>query len=159
MKHDDCRRTKEFRYPGQNLAKFCNSVYWFDDRDVTEWAMNAWFEEYKDLPPKYVGAYGKGSAPRDQVGHFTQLIRDKAFAVGCAIIRSITIVNGKNMRCHYIACNYAVTNINGWPVYDIGPMGVNCKTGMNPKYPGLCSEHEDYYDDTILFKRRENTSS
>lgn len=27
-------------------------------------------------------------------------------------------------------------------VYEIGRMGSKCQTGMNPKYPGLCSKNE-----------------
>lgn len=44
----------------------------------------------------------------------------------------------------FVICDYSVSNIDGDPVYVPGPTASQCKTGTNPKYPGLCSENEEY---------------
>lgn len=43
-----------------------------------------------------------------------------------------------------IACNYAVANLDTYPIYEDGPMASDCKSGTNSKYPALCSENEMY---------------
>lgn len=151
MQHDQCRRTQHYVYAGQNLAMSCSSPNYQNVENVIDTAIKNWFDEYKNLPPQWINAYGKGAQPRGQVGHFTQVARDKAFTVGCSIVKSISSMSGRDWNCYYIACNYATTNMVGLPVYETGPMGRKCKTGMNHNYAGLCSERESYYDDKQLF--------
>lgn len=43
-----------------------------------------------------------------------------------------------------MACNYAVSNIRGVPIYEEGEPASECKSGINPYYPGLCSANEIY---------------
>lgn len=43
-----------------------------------------------------------------------------------------------------VACDYSCTNLIGAPIYKAGQTASECKTGTNPKYPGLCSESEKY---------------
>ncbi|XP_055308103.1 venom allergen 3-like [Sitodiplosis mosellana] len=150
MKHDQCRRTKHFVYAGQNLASGCQSPTYGDLHAAIEGTMKSWYDEYSNLPAQWLNSYGNGPQPQGQVGHFTQVVRDKAFAMGCAIVKSISH-DGGLWNCYYIACNYATTNMIGAPVYEIGEMGKKCRSGMNSNYPGLCSEREDYYDDKVLF--------
>lgn len=75
---------------------------------------------------------------RTQVGHFTQVVRDEAHAVGCAASRYTQ--GGWNTVL--VACNYSNTNMIGQSIYKAGRTASGCKTGRNPKYPGLCSESE-----------------
>ena len=150
MQHDQCRRTQHFVYAGQNLYNQCSSPTYASVSKVVEGSMKSWYEEYPNLPAQWLNSYGKGPQPRGQVGHFTQLVRDKAFAMGCGIVKSISH-NGGTWNCYYIACNYATTNMMGSPVYEVGQMDSKCKSGMNPNYPGLCSQRENYYDDKVLF--------
>lgn len=76
------------------------------------------------------------------MGHFTQLVRDEAYKVGCSFSRYTD--KQTNMPYTLMACNYAVSNIIGVPIYEEGPTASGCKTGTNPNYPGLCSENETY---------------
>lgn len=153
MKHDNCRKTKNFLYAGQNLATRCRTPTYQSVQNVVESSMNGWFDEYKLLPAQYLNSYGHGPQPHGMVGHFTQMVRDKAFAVGCAIVKSISYKDRTNWNCYYVACNYATTNMIGNPVYEVGQMAKKCRSGMNKKYPGLCSAKENYYDDKVLFHR------
>lgn len=52
--------------------------------------------------------------------------------------------NENGVRTALIACNYAVANIESWPIYDDGPTASDCQSGTNPEYPGLCSVDEVY---------------
>lgn len=130
-----CCRTQRFVYVGQNLAKSCADLYYENTEDIIINSLYAWSNEHKN-----------GPQPRSKITHFTQMVRDKAFAVGCAIIKSslITTKNATHWYCHYLACNYATGNAYDLTIYEVGPMGEKCKSGKNPNYLGLCSEHENY---------------
>lgn len=82
------------------------------------------------------------------IGHFTQIVMDQSYKMGCAI----TKYNEGGDRKSLIACNYAVSNVKGMPIYEIGPTASECKTGTNPDYPGLCSPDEKY-DQGILWQQ------
>lgn len=75
------------------------------------------------------------------VGHFTQMVKDKSIAIGCAMSKQPKL---KIFTEIFFICNYSVINIVGDPVYIAGPTASQCKTGTNPKYPGLCSTNEKY---------------
>lgn len=80
-------------------------------------------------------------------GHFTQIARDVSFKVGCSI--SQYLKPGDWYTTYYV-CDYAVTNVVGGQIYEEGPTASKCKTGTNPKYPGLCSENEKYDDSSYI---------
>lgn len=42
-----------------------------------------------------------------------------------------------------ISCDYSSGNIVNFLVYSGGKAASKCTTGINPKYPGLCSEKEN----------------
>lgn len=73
---------------------------------------------------------------RNQIGHFTQLVKDNAYAIGCSIVKFDEI----DARTAMMACNYAVSNIRGCPIYDAGPTASGCQTGT--KFPELCGVDE-----------------
>lgn len=77
---------------------------------------------------------------RRKIGHFTQVVRDIAYDVGCALAK----YKIKGYFFSYFVCNYAVTNMQDDPIYDAGETASACTSGTNPKYPGLCSENETY---------------
>lgn len=77
---------------------------------------------------------------KKQIGHFTQVVTDDAFAVGCAAVK----YNEGSDISIILTCNYSRTNLDGAKVYVSGPTASDCKTGTNSKYPGLCSENEKY---------------
>lgn len=53
------------------------------------------------------------------VGHFTQLVTDDAFAVGCACIQT----NVGQVYEYLLACDYSRINILDGKVYESGPTG------------------------------------
>lgn len=53
------------------------------------------------------------------IGHFTQLVKDDAFAVGCACTQTHV---GQKYE-YLLACDYSVTNIQNDKVYKSGPTG------------------------------------
>lgn len=73
-------------------------------------------------------------------GHFTQIVRDQAYEVGCAI----TKFKQSGFFMSYVVCNYAVTNMGNEPIYAAGATASGCTTGTNSQYPGLCSENEKF---------------
>lgn len=82
------------------------------------------------------------------IGHYTQIVRDEAFAVGCAIVQF------KEPKWHVTlyGCDYTLTNINGYPIYETSSKTASkCKT-VNPTLPGLCSTKE-IYDNDMFYNR------
>lgn len=79
-----------------------------------------------------------------QNGHFTQIARDQSYKVGCSISQYVEQRGGTTWYTVYYVCNYAVTNISNYPIYEKGAPASKCKTGPNAKYPGLCSVNEKY---------------
>lgn len=73
------------------------------------------------------------------VGHFTQVVKDDSFKVGCSIAKYSEPRGGKKSL---MACNYAVANLQDHPIYQEGETASGCTSGINPTYPGLCSENE-----------------
>lgn len=65
---------------------------------------------------------------------FAQMILSEASAVGCAIANKQDSV--------YMSCTFDKEPTKGSSVYEYGPTGSKCQTGMNPKYPGLCNVNE-----------------
>jgi hypothetical protein len=48
-----------------------------------------------------------------------------------------------NLKTSLLICNYSFTNIFGEAIYDVGPTGSKCTSGMNKNYDGLCSVNEE----------------
>lgn len=75
------------------------------------------------------------------VGHFTQVVKDDSFKVGCSIAKYSEPSGGKKSL---MACNYGVGNLQDHPIYQEGETASGCTSGTNPEYSGLCSENEMY---------------
>lgn len=78
------------------------------------------------------------------IGHFTTMISDDVYAVGCAAVQFDTVINNVDFTSTYYVCDYSRASVYGWPVYKAGPTASECKTGTNPKFPALCSVNENY---------------
>lgn len=98
------------------------------------------------------------------MGHFTQLVRDEAYAVGCALAqfkngRWFTTLFAWFVFEHLFSLNflhklrlftrlysdYTLTNIQDNPIYEKSTKPASkCKTGVNKEYRGLCSTKEIY---------------
>ncbi|XP_055390550.1 venom allergen 5-like [Condylostylus longicornis] len=129
--HDDCRKTNNFPYAGQNIAI---AQKWNTDidtkADIKE-MMDDWFSEYKDCDMSFIDNYHKTTL---DIGHFTQMVKDKAVQVGCAA--SSYVENGWNTLL--LVCNYAYTNMLDEPTYVAGSPGTACRR-RSKKYPALCA--------------------
>lgn len=79
-----------------------------------------------------------------EIGHFVQMVMEAAYAVGCAQTKFISKVDGVDKHTVLTVCNYATIPILGGSIYTAGESASGCKTGKNPKYPGLCNEREKY---------------
>lgn len=74
------------------------------------------------------------------IGHFTQLVRGNSTAVGCGA----TCYQKDGFNYFLMACNYAVGNVGGCPVYlTSNTSGSSCKTGTDSKYKALCTDKEN----------------
>ncbi|EAT48176.1 AAEL000793-PA [Aedes aegypti] len=135
--HDKCRNTREFKFAGQNLAITAFAGYNFQAADRAENFTQEWFNEHKDCPKSYVDSYPMShSGP--QIGHFTQMVNDRAWKMGCSMVH---YKNGRVIK-YYLVCNYSMTNMIEEPIYTRGSAGSKCQTGQNPQYRGLCSPRE-----------------
>lgn len=137
MQHDACRSTDEFRLAGQNLA--IRST--FGDPETLEVfiekVITDWYDESKNAQQSDIDNCCK-SASGKTIGHFTQLVTDRATKVGCAITR----YSEGTWTNTLIACNYAFTNLNRAKVYTSGAPASSCTLGPNPDYPALCNIKE-----------------
>lgn len=141
MENDQCHRTKKFLYAGQNLAILCKREIRTPEEAI-RLAIQGWWDEYKNITSIDAKNNYQSIRSSAQFGKFTQMARDKAFAMGCAII-SIHY-----FQCYLIVCNYAITNLGDASVYNVGPIRSKCKT-QSEKYPGLCGGNENYTNHTI----------
>lgn len=72
------------------------------------------------------------------IGHFTQVVTDRAIQVGCAV----ALYTDKDWKTSLMACNYALTNMIGQKVYITGTTASGCSSGVNPDFPALCKDIE-----------------
>lgn len=132
IKHDQCRATSQFPYAGQNLGVRSNTADYEDKSSVIKNVINAWYDEIKDAKSSNIA---KCCGPAHKIGHFTQVVRDEAVSVGCAISKYAD----KKWKNLLMACNYSITNMVSQPVYAAGSPASGCSTGGNGKYTSLCN--------------------
>lgn len=137
MTHDECRSTKDFKYAGQNLAYRANSGAFEPMSSLIEKNVKGWYDEVEfaaqsDIDECCTSKSGK------TIGHFTQLVTDRAIQVGCAVAR---YTDGK-WKTSLMACNYAFTNMIGQRVYISGESASGCTSGTNSDFPALCKASE-----------------
>ncbi|ETN67785.1 venom allergen [Anopheles darlingi] len=141
FEHDECRSTVRFLHAGQNLAT--GSFYLEQDifRIVRNLTM-LWYAEYVDAVQEVLDHYTREYMAT--IGHFTQMISDRSASFGCGIVLYPQKLGDFVFKQVLYACNYAITNIVGQPVYRRGTVPASgCVTGPNPAYPGLCSDAEN----------------
>lgn len=137
MKHDSCRSTSEFKHAGQNLAYRANSGAFEHVEPLIENVVKGWFKEvsHAALPDMEKCCNSRSGKT---IGHFTQLITDRATQVGCAIVK----YTEKEWKTSLVCCNYAFSNMVGSKVYVMGKTASGCNSGVNPDYPALCGLSE-----------------
>ncbi|XP_037818674.1 antigen 5 like allergen Cul n 1-like [Lucilia sericata] len=141
MQHDKCRNTDAFKYSGQNLV-WVSYYDYPNDAERLKLYVDIWFSEVKNSNRTIMASYPIGyKGP--MIGHFTVMMADRNIRLGCAA--STYAVTGVSYKVYLLACNYATTNVLGFPIYVSSKKpGECCATGHNPKYPNLCSVSEEY---------------
>lgn len=71
------------------------------------------------------------------IGHYTQIVQQNAYQVGCGLIYWHT-----GEQTSMFVCDYAITNMIDQPVYKIGKTASECTSGTNSNYLGLCAPNE-----------------
>lgn len=137
MKHDACRSTSEYKFAGQNLAYRANSGAFEPLQILIEKVIQGWYDEVNNAAQSDIEKCCE-TASGKTVGHFTQIVTDRAVQVGCAIAR----YTEKKWKTSLMACNYAFTNLSGAKVYIAGKSASGCQTGTNADFPALCSSSE-----------------
>ncbi|XP_049283913.1 antigen 5 like allergen Cul n 1-like [Anopheles funestus] len=138
--HDYCRNTKLFPLVGQNIA--ANSFYGMEvtPLDTMTELLHSWYGENENANQDYIDSYPLlGQDPPKDIGHFTQIVMDKATAVGCAMIQYTQNEQGHDWVHQNYVCNYSNSIARGHPVYVKGNPCELCVTGCSTAYPGLCN--------------------
>lgn len=138
--HDYCRNTPEFPLVGQNIA--ANSFYGMEvtPLDTMTELLYSWYGEYENANMDHIESYPTlGNDPPKDIGHFTQMVMDKATVIGCAMIEYTQNEQGHDWVHQNYVCNYSNSIARGHPVYIKGPTCSLCQTGCSDVYPGLCN--------------------
>lgn len=138
MEHDQCRATSEYPYAGQNLASQSGTggfeaVDSFIKNSIQNWYDEVSNAQQSDIDKCCTPASGK------TIGHFTQVVTDRAIQVGCAISQ---YTKDGGWKTSLMACNYALINMVGEKVYMSGASASGCTKGTNSDFPALCSKDE-----------------
>jgi Cysteine-rich secretory protein family len=137
MQHDSCRSTADYKFAGQNLAYRSSTGSFEPLSDVIEMIVEDWFKEAENAAQSDIDECCKAKSGK-VIGHFTQLVSDRATQVGCAISQ----YTDKQWKTSLVACNYAITNMIGSKVYASGKTASGCISGTNPNFPALCAVKE-----------------
>lgn len=137
MSHDACFSTDDFKYAGQNIGYRAHSGSFESiDRTIVK-VVQSWYDEVINAAQSDIDECCT-SESGSVVGHFTQLVTDRATHVGCAI----SAYTAGRWKTHLMTCNYAFSNFEGMKVYASGDSATECQSGNNPDFPALCSVDE-----------------
>jgi hypothetical protein len=139
MKHDPCRKSRNYTYVGQNICQ-SYSMKRLEPELVIKNCIDMWYLESQGVlnPAGIINKCCLNPKPAPLVvGHFTQMVIDRANAIGCAMM--INQVNG--FWYHLFTCDYNSGTVIGFPVYRLFKTRTGCKK-LNPTYSALCSEDE-----------------
>lgn len=140
LEHDSCQKTAKYKLAGQNIA-LLRSAGKIQVEEAIQKSTKLWHDEYKNVPSlNEIHKLGSSSATQP-IGHWTQLIQSKADRIGCSVVE---FVDEEGWESTLIGCNYSAGSVVDYPIFMFGAPGSKCKTGINSKYPGLCSPAEDF---------------
>ncbi|XP_067619971.1 antigen 5 like allergen Cul n 1-like [Eurosta solidaginis] len=137
---EKCFKTARYNTLGQNIGWLfytsihdCPKIY----KDIKQHIRDKWYKEYDNCGQGAVSSY---RPPRKQsFERFGKMVMDRNNRVGCAAVlfESTFTVNV------LFTCNYARRLVCDKPIFRSShEPGSQCKTGMNPDYPFLCSTDE-----------------
>lgn len=133
MRHDSCRATAQFPYAGQNLYMHGTSGAFQPISTQLLDAVNRWYNEYLLASPNDITSCCGGDN-FNNIGHFLQLVQDRAIRIGCAASR----FTETPWRRTLVACNYSWPNFLNSPVYAVGAAGSGCSS-RNSVFTNLCN--------------------
>lgn len=135
----------KFLYAGQNIGQISSKLKHLDPKLAIEKIIEGWFNEHNDADMSYCEHFRHHPDGR-KIGHFTQLARDEAFVMGCAMCQF-----ERDFKFTTIfACDYSLSNIDDYPIYAVSEIaGSGCKK-RNKIYPGLCHVSE-IYDNELFY--------
>ncbi|XP_055633839.1 uncharacterized protein LOC129774168 [Toxorhynchites rutilus septentrionalis] len=136
--HDQCRNTDAFNAAGQNIAIKSYYGKTYTDEEIITGFIDAWYNEFANANQAIIDKYPK-DYKGPMMGHFTQVVSDRAAKVGCSLVQYKT--DGKWIN-KLMTCDYSITNVVGQPIYEAGNACSKCTKGCNPQYPGLCNPSE-----------------
>ncbi|XP_053672319.1 antigen 5 like allergen Cul n 1-like [Anopheles nili] len=148
--HDQCRNTDIYHYAGQNIAKrtVCGRELKFTE--VLNSSIHVWYAEHADANIEMLSKYPSHEL-RKPIGHFTLIVNDNVFFIGCALISYSVRINdyfeetGEECRAYYFVCNYSFINLKGKATYNPGKKPASyCRTSKNKEHPCLCKVSEPY---------------
>lgn len=134
-----------FLYAGQNIGQIVAKTKHIDTELVIEKVIEGWYNEYKDANMSYIESFRH--APNNvKIGHFTQLVRDESYAMGCAMSQ----FEKDKKYITLFACDYTLSNIDDYPIYEASEEAASGCQETNHEYPGLCSIKE-IYDNELFY--------
>ncbi|CRL03995.1 CLUMA_CG017113, isoform A [Clunio marinus] len=131
MHHDQCFKLPDFKYPGQNVAYRASTKGFESIDEFVEKSVKSWYDEVSAASQSNIDKCCHSN--KGVIGHFTQLVTDRACQVGCAIVQ----YTENNFKTSLMTCNYAFGNMMGSKVYEVGKAASGCISGKNPKFPAL----------------------
>lgn len=147
FEHDECRNTDYFLYAGQNIGQIASKKRHLDPAMVIERVIEGWFLEHRDADMSYIHKFRHHPGGK-KIGHFTQLVRDESFAVGCGMSQ---FEKDKKFTTIY-TCDYTLSSIDDFPIYQPSNKPASrCTSTRNKNFPGLCSIHE-IYDNELFYE-------
>jgi hypothetical protein len=73
---------------------------------------------------------------------------ERTTQVGCGITTFKATSGSRTANVYLLGCNYASTNLVGWPVYKTGAKASGCTGGADLVYTGLCKTSENINPNT-----------
>ncbi|XP_014093498.1 antigen 5 like allergen Cul n 1 [Bactrocera oleae] len=138
-----CFTTARYNTLDQNIGWLFNIKSKFNRsnifNEIKEHIRVYWYEQYHDCTQTEIDSYHPPQLKL--ILHFGKMVMDRNNRVGCAASLYETEY-GINVL---FTCNYARRLFCYKPIYRSGAYpGSHCRTGMNPRYPFLCSTKENF---------------
>lgn len=132
-RQDDCVAHPDYVFIGQNTNTGFDTVSISPEAAITK-AITKWHDEASKTSQHHLLKIGGTRA----IGHFTQIVNDRACKLGCAL----TQWRIKNRFFYYVVCNYSFGNLVMDTAYK--SKGDECKMGNDHVYGSLCSRNETH---------------
>uniref|UniRef100_A0A336LY23 CSON007728 protein n=1 Tax=Culicoides sonorensis TaxID=179676 RepID=A0A336LY23_CULSO len=128
FRHDKCRASPSYDYPGQNLRK--SHYINYPQTNIKKELYNGitdWFNEYADVAPDIIENY-ENRPNHKAYGHFTVMAKDNNDRIGCCYItyENYDEFSDTTEYSHFFTCNYRETNLINRSVYKIGNATTSC---------------------------------